>query len=344
MVNYCSIVRFVDMFYFAKEKMQFCNFNGVTLYRINSPQSRRYAMFDLDDTLVKYTKTNKFIPLYDNTFQRLNELVDRGYNIVIITSRAKITHSVKKLITEVLGQIKHTTSIFVYIASSKIETIYKKPRLGVYFTLVHCFFNGHLPDKYSFYIGDAYHADRTQDINLASNFKFNFSTPELFFNNPLSNMKSHMKIPKGVGYKPTKTRVKPWHDKSKSHIILSGDAGVGKSFYARKMLSDYGLYYNFSEFKHSKMMKKVLVLKKLTESSRDTLLKNIKDFCEKGMIWYHIEAPEPVKNHNLIYYNIIANQLNEPKRVKYKSCDAKKPMVRVNYKTILNMPFYYTYL
>ena len=163
------------------------------------------------------------------------------YNIVIITSRAKITRSVKKLMAEVLRQIKHTTSIFIYIASSKIETIYKKPRLGIYFTLLNCFFNGHVPNKYSFYIGDAYHADRAQDINLASNLKLNFSTPELFFNNPLSNMKYHMKIPKGVGYKPTKTCVETWHDKSKSHIIISGDAGVGKSFYARKMLSDYKL-------------------------------------------------------------------------------------------------------
>ena len=94
------------------------------------------------------------------------------------------------------------------------------------------------------------------------------------------------------------------------------------------------------------MIKKVLVLRKLTESSRDILLKNMKDFYEKGImpVWYHIEAPEPVKNHNLIYYNIIAHQLNEPKRIKYKSCGAKKPMVSVNYKTILNMPFYYTYL
>lgn len=318
--------------------MQFCNFNGVTMYKLNTPKSGRYAMFDLDDTLIKYTSTDAFIPLYETTFSRLNELIDRDYNIIIITSRPKITQNVKKLMAQIIKRLKQTTSIFIYIASSTVESIYLKPRMGVYITLVHCFFNGHVPNKYSFYVGDGYRIGRTGDVNLAKNLNLHFSTPDQFFNTPLSQLK--LRKPVGVGYKPKDTDIaKPWHDTTQLRIVLSGDAGTGKSFYAKKILSDYKLYYRLSEFLNSKYNKKILILRKLTDQARDECLKKLTD-CT----WYHLEASNDIKRHNLIYYNMIAHQLNEPKHPAYTSCTLKKPMISVNYTAIPNLSLYYTFL
>lgn len=142
----------------------------------------KIAAFNLHGTLIEYNfQKNIILP---NRIEKLKELKEKGFSIVIITNLFCFNHKIrknrKKLIKEFVSFLSYHNLDDVLIASS-FENGYKKPNDGMI----------HLLDKYkinnldSFYCGNL--AGRQNDLSnidliFSKNIGFKFFLPEEIFN------------------------------------------------------------------------------------------------------------------------------------------------------------------
>jgi bifunctional polynucleotide phosphatase/kinase len=153
-------------------------------YKFTKP-NKKIASFDLDGTLIK-PKSGKISPkdkndyqyAFDNVSNRLNELMDDGYKIVIFTNQNGIRRG-KVNLKDIIYKIEKLFPLADYFIADK-DNLYRKPMPGMYEEFIKL--NG-TPEKI-FYVGDS--AGRkgdnsSVDINFAYNSGIEFKTENHFF-------------------------------------------------------------------------------------------------------------------------------------------------------------------
>ncbi|KAJ8731381.1 hypothetical protein PYW07_004545 [Mythimna separata] len=218
--------------------------------------SHKIAAFDMDGTLIK-TKSGKVHPVdtkdwqiaFHNAQEKLKDLIEQGYRLVILSNQApigngrvkiedfkiKIEHIVKKL----------AVPFQVYLATGK--GFYRKPTTGMWKVLSEQKNDGLEIDMVkSFYCGDA--AGRVAswapgkkkdhsmaDKLMAENLGLQFYTPEEFFlQTPVGTVTMNKPDfnPKELG---TGTFNNDLISKEKEILVLVGFPGSGKSFLAKQI-------------------------------------------------------------------------------------------------------------
>jgi len=167
------------------------------IYNFTIP-NKFIASFDLDNTLI-CTLSGKNFPNDNTDFKykfkniqtKLNELINKGYKIVIFTNQRK-NYFKKTSIKDLLLKIKYLFPYADYFISIK-EDIYRKPMIGMYQKFIAL--NG-VP-KNIFYVGN--NAGRKkdnsyEDINFAYNAGIKFNTDTEFFLNEISLASPYLPI------------------------------------------------------------------------------------------------------------------------------------------------------
>jgi bifunctional polynucleotide phosphatase/kinase len=193
-----------------------------------STKKSKIAGFDLDDTLV-----TRSLFVMSNVVNKLKELTNDRYNIVIISNQKKRSIGDEKLLIKLKNIEKLLEVPFIAICA-RLEDENRKPNNGS-LSLI--------PEKYGkmeFFVGDA--AGRKGDHSncdklFAENSNIPFYTPEEYFKAPDKLFKAIVK---------PKKELSMINGLSLSDdiqiltlIILTGYPASGKSFYTNNILSDY---------------------------------------------------------------------------------------------------------
>jgi len=333
----------------------------------------KLACFDFDYTLIK-TKSGKKFPidkndwvwLYDNIPNKIKELYNDNYNIIIFSNQLGIS---KKLTNkdDIIYKIKNIyESLNIPIVSiiADENDKYRKPRIGSW-KYIKKLNEVKISKKNSFYIGDMAgrlkyknrKKDRSDsDRKFALNCKIKFYTPEEFFLNEeeipwklngyqlnySNNIKNEIKFSNNkkniiliIGYPGSgKTTLA---NKFKNYILLSKDL-YGKKF--NKILKDNinngnniiieGLLYNFD--------KRKIYINLAKKHNYEINIINIKTSYELSN---HLNIYRSLKNKNkivpLIVYNTYRKYYTEPDKNNFNKI--------INYNPILNKKInkYYLY-
>lgn len=204
----------------------------------------KIASFDLDQTLID-TKSGKKFPqnsddwewLYDNTVDKLKELHNNNYTIIIISNQAGISSGKQsgeewmKKLDKIVKKINF--ELMVLCSTDKNE--YRKP-----LTRMREDFLPLKMDKESFYCGDAVGRKKDfsdTDYKFALNININFFTPEHLFLGkknelpkiiyPIDLTKKNKNI--DYDFKPNKKEI----------IIMMGFPGSGKSTFSKMLNEKY---------------------------------------------------------------------------------------------------------
>lgn len=210
-------------------------------YKLNS----KCACFDLDGTIIKTKSGSKFMIDKDdwkfvnkNVLNKLCELHDKKFNIVIFTNQAGIKlfgiENWKSVIENIMMTLKF--DIHVYVAMD--YDLYRKP----FPTMMNIFTkkeNIMIHDD-SFYCGDA--CGRTNDFSdsdykFALNCDLKFVTPEKLFDN--SKLIEYPKLLYQIDFsKYMKNKVNKFLPKNNDILILVGNYASGKTHFVNKYLLD----------------------------------------------------------------------------------------------------------
>lgn len=205
----------------------------------------KLASFDLDNTIIK-TKSGKVFPEnqetdwifnYTNVKQKLNELYNNNFCIIIITNQKNLKDikgwclKIKKIIEEVNVPMK--------IYASIVDDIYRKPNTG-FWNLIK---NNNINMTESFYCGDA--IGRESDFNdtdykFALNCNLNFKAPETVFLDKVIKFDSNFNyFDFNFDFSNKTNNIKL--NKNKDMILMVGYPGSGKSTFVNKTLkkNDY---------------------------------------------------------------------------------------------------------
>jgi bifunctional polynucleotide phosphatase/kinase len=309
-------------------------------------KNRKIAGFDLDSTLIT-TKSGKKFPknsedwrwLYDGVKDKLHELSDNDYDIIIVTNQGGIKSSEVKLkefktkIEDIESDLNDTyddVSFEIYCAIHK--DVHRKP----YPTFLEGF---SIDKKNSFYCGDA--AGRTgdhsdSDIKFAHNLKIMFRTPEFMFEDDETSqgiLEYHMKDNKNTSNKSKYKYDKNTEDKPEL-ILMVGLPASGKSTIARMICDKYSNTYDdtieiisLDEIKtKARMIKKMKSLANIGQSmiidntnieskTRTELIdvvKNIDESYYVRVINMNTSFDKCVHNN---YYRYYINHMNDSKLV-----------------------------
>lgn len=213
--------------------------------------TKKFAMFDLDSTLIipkiGTKKNGKGFPidendwkfLFNNTQQILNNLINFGYCIIIISNQGGIEkkkQTVENLINKV-NKIANTLNINMYFFCSTGYNKYRKPLPQWIYEIVPEEVENNIDRKSSFYCGDA--CGRKNDFSdtdykFAINCMLNFKTPEnLFLGEPNNYLTIKYPI---IESKKMQLNFVP---KNKEIIVMIGCAGSGKSYVSKYISKKY---------------------------------------------------------------------------------------------------------
>ena len=136
-------------------------------YKFTKP-SKLVASFDLDGTLIRTKSGKKFAKdkddykySFDNVIEKLHNLMENGYKIVIFTNQKGISmNKVSK--TDIINKIEKLFPFADYFIACN-DDIYRKPMIGMYekFIKLNCEYED------MFYVGDA--AGRKGDFPAVGN-------------------------------------------------------------------------------------------------------------------------------------------------------------------------------
>ncbi|KAM0675194.1 hypothetical protein GVAV_001538 [Gurleya vavrai] len=152
----------------------------------------KLAIFDLDDTLIKYQPSYSKRPLqllYPNTISKLQE-ISKTHSIVIFSNQNNtITDLNREFFNNKIKQIFDLANVPILFIAALDKDYYRKPSIGMY-DYVSKLINIDLSE--SFMVGDA--AGRNNDhsdcdFKLAVNLGIRFYTPEEFFKDEILNIK-----------------------------------------------------------------------------------------------------------------------------------------------------------
>lgn len=262
--------------------------------------TKKCACFDLDKTLID-TKSHKKFPIhkddwifmYNNIKNILDNLISKGYCIIVISNQLHITKTWPDKLNDIQKELNIPLKVFSSITYNK----YRKPLPGFYreFIFNHC--------KKGFFCGDACgreHDFSDTDYKFALNCKLNFKCPEEIFINqtvivPPIQYETYNYI------KQTKLHpaVFSFTPKDKEIIIMVGYPASGKSFISHMIKQKYNYeIVNQDILKtKSKMMKTFL---SLIKQNKSVIIDNTN------------MTPEKRKQFFVVGYNIRCIYVNSP--------------------------------
>jgi bifunctional polynucleotide phosphatase/kinase len=199
--------------------------------------SSKFAVFDLDGTLIVSSIANNWNFIFNNVVKLLQQLVIDGYQLVVISNQLGLSNGKASLddLTRHLAEFNSRIGLPIdyYLASEKDN--FRKPMTGLW-DLIR---GTQDVDQLSFFCGDA--AGRKGDFNItdryfAHNCKLRFLTPEEYFldQSPLADYKDPYK---DLNLEITKDNNEmPHYDpKEKYMIIMVGPMASGKSTMSRNL-------------------------------------------------------------------------------------------------------------
>lgn len=206
---------------------------------------RKYACFDLDDTIIT-TKSHKKFPIDKNDWkfnfsqipEIIQELQQKRYNIVIITNQAGIgkkeNNSGISDWQDKLNDIIEKLNVPIIIYVSLIHDYHRKP-FPTFWKMLTA--NKKVNLKKSFYCGDACGRKTDfsdSDLKFALNCHINFVTPEHLFNHN-ENINTSISYPVNFDKLQQITNFQ-FTPQNKEMIIMVGIPGSGKSSFVKKFI------------------------------------------------------------------------------------------------------------
>ena len=297
---------------------QFISYETVIIYTSDEKiHSNRIISFDLDDTLISTKSKNIFAKNSDDwqwnigCKEKITELYNNGYSIIIFSNQKNILKNAKKLsiLKDKIEKIVNTLDFPIQIYISTTDDLYRKPEINMWKLM--CKFNKIIPDlEHCEYIGDA--AGRANDFScsdrkFAHNIGIHFKTPEEYFMGCKSE-EFEWDIPNFSGII---TKEIPFNESEHQEmIILVGYPGSGKSTFAHRYLPNYTYINNDT----TKSVNKSIKLAKLAVANKQSIvIDNINSSIKQRAIFidiankYHI----PVR---CIYFDVserMAKHLNK---------------------------------
>jgi bifunctional polynucleotide phosphatase/kinase len=208
---------------------------------LNYNNSKKIAMFDLDDTIIKFTKfdDDKFEYKYINIIEKLVEL-NKEYHLIIISNQLNLLKNKNHRYENWKIKIKSLFEDFtknklqIELYASVTDDIYRKPRWGIYNIIF---------DKYKikpeFYCGDALGRQgdfSDTDLKFALNCNIKVKSPENIFLHENSK-KINISYPKLNNNINNQIFNKITIPKEKEMIILVGMPASGKSYISAEIQS-----------------------------------------------------------------------------------------------------------
>ena len=231
--------------WYYEQQLGLCLFMAHNVNNVTS----KWAMFDLDDTLIK-TKSGKVFGISASDWTWVNEdhpkklqrLVNKGYTIVIISNQAGCKKDQSK-IKEKLNQIQTTLEGVPLVAAFATDyNLYRKPNIKV-IPYLESFLSTKMDPEGSFYIGDA--AGRPKDHSccdrkFAANLEVTFRPIEQFID-PKYEDDDYTWGFDPKEYLTTTTDKVPMvpEDQPQELVLMCGYPGSGKSTFAKTNLFSY---------------------------------------------------------------------------------------------------------
>lgn len=163
------------------------------LYRFPQKGFRKVAFFDLDYTLIKPKSGRKFpkdgddyMYLYPTVIERLNDYIQKGYMIAIVSNQNHLFEKPEKLdgfIHKLKAVFRPFDAKHITILVACGENQYRKPERGL-FDLYESHYKIHVDRRSSFFCGDALGraADFSDsDAKFAKNCGLRIVDPETMF-------------------------------------------------------------------------------------------------------------------------------------------------------------------
>ena len=133
--------------------------------KVERSKTQKFAMFDMDYTLIK-TKSGKIFaqswddwkPLFNNIKETLTEFLENDFRLVIITNQSRFEKDprYKKEVLRKIRKIMGFIDLPVDFIVLQKDTEYRKPSPGVlYFMMKYMYPDVHFDFENSFYCGDA---------------------------------------------------------------------------------------------------------------------------------------------------------------------------------------------
>lgn len=224
-------------------------------YYIGTTQNFKFtnkcACFDLDGTLIT-TKSNRKFPkdktdwkfLFNNVKEKLTELINKKYCIIIISNQSKIkTDWIDKI-----NDIHHELNIDIKVFCSISHNKYRKP--------LPSFYREFIPCKKGFYCGDACGRENDfsdSDYKFALNCNLLFKTPEELF------LQEKQIVPTIIypHFTQCNFTFTPNNKYKKEIVIMVGYPASGKSYIADQInkMYDYKIINQDISKTKSKMLK-----------------------------------------------------------------------------------------
>lgn len=263
------------------------SYNGYMLGKTaNHKLTDKLGAFDLDSTLIctksgkKFATDKKDWKFYsDNVVNKLKNLVDTGYCIVIITNQAGLNNNNK--INEWKNKIEEivkTVKLPIAIYASITHDVYRKP----FPTFIKTIFentNIKLHDS-SFYCGDACGRENDfsdTDYKFALNCNLKFITPNELFDNEA------VVIPK-INYSPFDeikklNKIYTFKSKIKEMILMVAAPGSGKSTFVSEYIEPRG-YVRINRDTIGSITKCLKLTRETMESGKNVVIDNTNNDLE----------------------------------------------------------------
>lgn len=320
----------------------------------NYNNSKNIAMFDLDDTIIKFTNfyDSTFEYKFDTLISKLQDL-NKNYYLIIISNQLNLLKNIKryenwKIKIKSLFEDFTKNKLQIELYASVIDDIYRKPRWGLYDII----FNKYKINP-EFYCGDALGRSgdfSDTDLKFALNCNIKVKSPENIFINKNSK-KINILYPKlniNINNKIT-------IPKEKEMIIMVGMPASGKSYISAEIQSngfiENKLYMIINRDKLKTIEKCVKITEEYVKLNLSVIIDNTNpsisdrkifiDLAKKYLYTIrciHFNIPLELALHNNYYRNLKYNTQLIPK-IAYNIFKSKyvNPEIKEGYKEIIKI-------